>query len=182
MLTILQTPNPILSRESIPVEKIDSKTRGFIRQMTFALDNSHDPEGVGLAAIQVGKPLQIFIVRQTPRSPLLVFINPKIVEFLKDAVQKEKDHEKNIQLEGCLSLQDIWGVVKRHDAVVLSYQDETGKQHSKKFDGFLAVIIQHEVDHLAGKLFPARVLEQKNQLYKSQKDKKGRQIFEEIKL
>lgn len=181
MLKILQTPHPVLSQKAKPVEKIDTKIHQLIKLMIQALDNAHDPEGVGLAANQVGKALQIFVVRQTPRSPLLVFINPKI-EKLADDPKKTGENKKNIQLEGCLSLKDIWGVVKRKNVVILSYQDETGKNHKKKFDDFLAVIIQHEMDHLQGVLFPKRVLAQKNQLFKSRKDVHGKQIFDEINL
>ena len=82
-----------------------------------------------------------------------------------------------------LSLQDIWGIVERHSTVTLSYLDATGKKHDKeKFTGFMATIIQHEVDHLNGILFPKRVIEQKNKLYKSSKDTKGETVFEEIAI
>jgi peptide deformylase len=121
---------------------------------------------------------------------VLTFINPVLEKFIEeepteetnsedDETQKEK---KGVQLEGCLSLYNIWGVVKRHPGVVLSYQDEHGKKHKKTFDGFLAVIIQHEYDHLQGVLFPKRVLEQKNPLYRAVKNRKGETEFEEIEL
>ena len=96
---------------------------------------------------------------------------------------KSGSKQKRVRkLEGCLSLKDIWGDVVRSPEVTLEYFDEKGKKHTKTFNGFLATIIQHEMDHLEGILFPKRVLEQKGTLYKSEKDEKGQDIFEEIKI
>jgi len=186
MLKIVQAPDEVLTKNAKPVEKIDKYIHKLLTEMTGALDSARDPEGVGLAAPQIGKSLQLFIVKQSPRSPLLVFINPVIKKFFDEPKEKEtsKDDKKNnsVQLEGCLSLHNVWGVVKRRDAVILTYQDEHGTHHEKQFDGFLATIIQHEVDHLHGILFPKRVLEQKNQLYHSVKNDKGEIEFEEIEI
>jgi peptide deformylase len=196
-MKIVQSPDPVLSQTAQPVEKIDKALHKFLKGMEVALHNQVDPEGVGLAAPQVGKSLQIFIVRQEPSAPLLTFINPVIKSTFDKPKEKEVEVkqsetaakakkkakvDKGVQLEGCLSLKDIWGVVKRPYGVVLSYQDEQGKEHEKKFEGFLATIIQHEVDHLHGTLFPKRVLEQKNSLYHSIKNKKGEIEFEEIEI
>lgn len=193
MLKIVQAPDSVLSQPAKPINNIDKPIHRLIREMKETLVGAKDPEGVGLAAPQVGKSLQLFIIKQTPRSPLLVFINPQILEFVDDISEnpplirenpknENPKEEKNVQLEGCLSLYSIWGVVKRHSGVVLSYQDETGQRHKRKFTGFIATIIQHEFDHLQGILFPKRVLEQKNPLYKSSKNSKGETEFEEIKL
>jgi peptide deformylase len=195
MLKIVQAPEPVLSQQAKTVTTIDKAIKNLLKDMEVTLAHASDPEGVGLAAPQVGKSVQIFIVKQTPRSPLLTFINPKIETFFDETDKvdvnqkenikkaKEKAHiDKGVQLEGCLSLKDIWGVVKRHYGVVLSYQDETGKEHTRKFEGFLATIIQHEVDHLNGFLFTKRVVEQKNKLYHSSKNKAGETEFEEISL
>ena len=157
--------------------------------MEDCLVSAHDPEGVGLAAPQVGKSLQLFLIRQTPRSPTLVFINPVIEKFYDDPNEekpedgKEKVEEsKSIKLEGCLSLYSIWGNVKRHPALLLSYLDESGKMHKKKFSGFIAIIIQHEWDHLQGILFTKRVLEQNRKLYKSTINEAGESEFEELEI
>lgn len=191
MLKIVQAPQAVLSQKAKSVTKIDKSIHHLLKEMEDTLDSAKDPEGVGLAAPQVGKSLQIFIVRQSSKSPLLTFINPIIEEtFEKPAaiVKAEKEAEKKsgekkgVQLEGCLSLYSVWGVVKRHYGVVLSYQDEKGVHHKKKFDGFLATIIQHECDHLNGVLFPKRVLEQGNPLYRSVKNSKGETEFEEIEI
>jgi peptide deformylase len=185
MLKIVNAPNPVLSAKAKPVTKVNASIKALLAEMEDTLDHAKDPEGVGLAAPQVAKSLQIFIVRQDKNAPLLTFINPVIIEPLQDAkltATDKKNNKKSVKLEGCLSLQDIWGTVKRHPSVVLEFMDENGKKHKKKFTGFLATIIQHEVDHLNGILFPKHVLEQKGELYKSSKNKKGETVFEEISI
>lgn len=197
MLRIVQAPDQVLSETAKPVEKIDKAVKKLLKEMEEALISQTDPEGVGLAAPQVGKSVQLFIVKQDPDAQLLTFINPTIESTFEKPTEKALDVkqsqktvkakkktkiDKGVQLEGCLSLKDIWGVVKRPYGIVLSYQDETGAKHQKKFDGFLATIIQHEVDHLNGILFPKRVLEQKNSLYHSVKNKNGETEFEEIEI
>ncbi len=199
MLSIVQAPNAVLAQEAKPVAKIDKSVLALLKEMVVSLEAASDPEGVGLAAPQIDRSLQIFIVKYGPDSPILTFINPKIESFFEDPAVEAKAHrakqsrairkakkksgiQKGVQLEGCLSINKIWGVVKRHYGLVLSYQDEHGTEHKKKFEGFMATIIQHEYDHLQGVLFPKRVLEQDNQLYRSSKNKKGETEFEEIEL
>lgn len=185
MLKIVNAPDPVLSVKAKPVNKVNASVKELLAEMEETLDHAKDPEGVGLAAPQVGKSLQIFIVRQEKNSPLLTFINPVILIPTPDAEIKtnaKKTKKKSVKLEGCLSLQDIWGTVKRHPTVIVEYLDQAGKKHKKKFTGFLATIIQHEVDHLNGILFPKHVLEQKGELYKSSKNKKGETVFEEISI
>lgn len=192
-MNIVQAPNQFLSQVASPVEKIDKTIKKLIKEMEQTLISQTDPEGVGLAAPQIGKSLQIFIVKQDEDAQLLTFINPHVIKTIakpakntkNDIPEKnpeEKKGEKGVQLEGCLSLKDVWGVVKRPYGVVLSYKDENGTKHTDTFDGFLATIIQHEVDHLNGILFPKRVLEQKNLLYHSVKNAKGEIEFEEIEI
>jgi peptide deformylase len=197
-MKIVQAPNTVLSTIAKPVGKIDKDLKNLLKGMEEALASAIDPEGVGLAAPQIGKSLQIFIVKESPDAKLKTFINPKIISFkdksekkIKARNQNAKDQEprtknqepnKGVQLEGCLSLKDIWGVVKRHDEVTISYIDEKGQSHEKTFDGFFATIVQHEIDHLNGILFPKRVLEQKQKLYKSVKNKKGETEFEELEI
>jgi len=182
-MRIVQAPAPILSQQAKPVEKIDAPVRKLIKDMTKTLEAAKDPEGVGLAAPQVGKSLQLFIIKETPESPVRTFINPKIKRCGKvKQIARPEGERKGVKLEGCLSLQDIWGIVDRSPWVTLSYTDESGRQHTQKFTGFLAVIVQHEYDHINGILFPKRVLEQKEKLYKAKKDKNGETVFEEISL
>jgi peptide deformylase len=179
MLRIVTAPNIILSTKTKPVTKVDQAILALIRQMEESLDFATDPIGVGLAAPQVAKSLAIFIAKPTEKAKLQVFINPKITK-IEEPTGKAKGKTK--KLEGCLSLHNIWGEVERAKAVWLDYIDETGKQHHKKFNGFIANIIQHEVDHLNGILFPKRVLEQKGTLYESKKNSKGEDIFEELTI
>lgn len=187
-MKILNAPNPILSEIAKPVAKIDPQVLKLINQMKKTLNQARDPEGVGLAAPQIGKSLRIFIAKPYPRQKTLIFINPEITQIdpLSQTFTKErhvgKKKKETKKLEGCLSLKDIWGTVLRSPKLTLSYMDETGKKTEKKYEGFLATIIQHEYDHLNGTLFPKRVLEQKGKLYKSSKDEKGEDEFEEIDL
>jgi len=188
MLHILNAPHDVLSTKAKPVEKIDQTIKQLISDMSETLINAKDPEGVGLAAPQIGKSLQIFIIKPTPTYPIEIFINPIMhipdgVELAKEALTKTgKKKKKGVTLEGCLSLKDIWGVVRRYPKVELAYQDETGARHEKLFTGFMATIIQHEYDHLQGILFPKHVLEQGNILYKSVVDENGETVFEELKI
>lgn len=184
MLDIVTAPNPILSQKTKPIVKVDKAVLNLIDQMEQTLDAASDPIGVGLAAPQVGKSLSIFVIKPHPKSKLQAFINPKIIKV--ESEKKEKTGTRKSdgakKLEGCLSLVNIWGEVERADNVLLGYIDETGKHHKKKFSGFVATIIQHEVDHLNGILFPKRVLEQKGILYQSSKNSKGEDEFEELKI
>ena len=179
MLEILKAPNPVLSDKAKAVIKIDKSILKLLEEMTESLEAASDPIGVGLAAPQVGKSLKIFIAKPNFKSKIFIFINPTIIKSLK---RGQKDESKAKKLEGCLSLPNIWGEVRRYEQVYLEYQDIEGKIVKKKFTGFMATIIQHEMDHLDGILFPKRVLEQKGVLYKSEKDEKGEDIFEEIKI
>lgn len=188
MSTIITAPNPALSQVAKPVAKIDSQIQKIIKEMREALASASDPEGVGLAAPQIGESLRIFVAKPSPKGKVMVFINPKIV--MSDEIRVMSGTKKPIthnskhktKLEGCLSLKDIWGTVLRSPKITLSYQDETGKSQTKEFKDFLATIIQHEYDHLNGILFPKRVLEQKGKLYKSSKDEKGEDVFEELEI
>jgi peptide deformylase len=183
MLKIVQAPHDVLTTPAKRVEKFDKALNTLLEEIKDALERAKDPEGVGLAAPQVGKPFQIFIVKPTEKAKIQIFINPtlKTLGELPNRVRID-DEREDVKLEGCLSLKDIWGIVTRYEKVHIDYQDETGGKHSKEFSGFLATILQHEYDHIQGILFPKRVLEQSNKLYKSRKDKKGEVVFDEIKL
>lgn len=186
MLSIVQAPSEVLASPARKINNIDKAIRHLIKQMTETLEKATDPEGVGLAAPQVGESLQLFIIKPTPKSKVEVFINPVLTipdDAKKDDVKEKLENEdEDVKLEGCLSLKDIWGVVERYDKVHLSFLDENGKKHERTYDGFFATIIQHEYDHIQGILFPKRVLEQESKLYKSTKNKKGESVFEEISL
>lgn len=180
MLKIVNAPNPILSQKAKTVLKIDNNILKLIEEMKESLSKATDPVGVGLAAPQVSKALKIFITKPSDKSKVTVFINPKIIK--KSMPEKQKNKESLKKLEGCLSLSNIWGEVLRYNEVYVEYLDVTGLKHHKHFNGFMSTIVQHEIDHLNGILFPKRVLEQKGTLYKSEKDEKGQDIFEPIKI
>ena len=187
-MKIVLAPNPVLSNKAKPVVKIDLQIQKLIKNLKTTLAGASDPQGVGLAAPQIGEPYKIFIAKPTPKGKVMVFINPEIVKMDNPSQTFTRERKvgkgrKQVQkLEGCLSLKDIWGTVLRSPKLTLKYLDEKGQTQTKEFRDFLATIIQHEYDHLNGILFPRRVLEQKGKLYKSSKDEKNEDIFEEIKL
>lgn len=197
MLKILNVPNPVLSESAKQISKIDASVLKLVEEMKISLLSAKDPVGVGLAAPQIGKSLQIFIAKPTSKSKIQVFINPTIVQNTEashltidndrvNKLNKTIGEKSSTKLEGCLSLPNIWGEVKRDPTIKLQYQLITNnhglitKTHT--FSGFMATIIQHEMDHLQGILFPKRVLEQKGTLYKSHKNEKNEDVFEEIEI
>lgn len=191
-MEIIQAPNPVLSLIAKPVPKIDKKIARLIEEMKETLEAAKDPQGVGLAAPQIGKSLQLFLMKPTVSSKIKVVVNPQVVSTNYNEQMKEisvnqpsnprKSARKRKTLEGCLSLKNIWGQVSRKPIVTISYMDEYGKTHADTFKGFAATIVQHEIDHLYGILFTKHVLEQKGTLYKSKKDKNGKDVFEEIEV
>lgn len=180
MKPVLTTPNDVLTTPSKVVEKIDSKVRQIIADMKETLLGVDKPKGVGLAAPQIGVSLRIFITRPHDTDLLRVFINPSFAALSKKMIKGIPGSDK--RLEGCLSIPRVWGLVTRHFWVKLKFMDETGTTREEKFIGFLAVIIQHEMDHLEGILFTLRVLEQKGQLFKPGEDKDGKEILEPLEI
>lgn len=135
------------------VEIRSAATQKLLQDMYFTLEKKQ--YGVGLAATQIGKSLAISTIdtKPTPTRPELVrqkltIINPKIVKTYGGRVA---------MWEGCISGSDLYAQVPRHTKIRLSWKDEKAKQHEQDFDGFLAHVIQHEVDHLNGILFVDRV-------------------------
>jgi peptide deformylase len=178
MLKIVHTPNDVLTTPTQPVTKFDSKLKKLVIDMEETLIAQVDPQGVGLAATQIGLDIALFIVKPSPDIDTEVFVNPKILEVdwndprPPEPVEKGKKKKKGeeVPLEGCLSIPYIWSPVKRAYRVHLKYQDITGKEHTKWFEDFEATIVQHEVDHLNGILFTQRALEQDVPLYKENGD------------
>ena len=172
MLKIVSIPNPVLTGGTKKVVQFDEKLAKLVKNMDQTLVAQTNPQGVGLAAPQVGIDLAIFIIKPTPEAKTEAFINAKILESVTETVNSnksdtktEKTKKKKRKLEGCLSIPKIWGPVERAKKVHLEYQDLEGKIIKKWFSDFKAVIIQHEVDHLNGVLFTQRALEQNGQLY-----------------
>lgn len=182
MVKILNAPDPVLSSKTKAYDFRDKSLPKLLKEMEQALESATDPKGVGLAAPQIGKAVSVFIAKPSEKGKTHVFVNPTIKsreKLVVKSIRKKKGHRK---LEGCLSLKDIWGEVLRPNWVSLTYFDENGVKHDKKFKGFMATIVQHEVDHLNGVLFPKHVLEQKGQLYRSSKDENGEDVFDPIEI
>lgn len=172
---IIQSGNPILRKESKPVSKIDKKVQKLIKDLKDTLVVQKDPEGVGLAAPQIGVNSRIFVIgfKDLER----VVINPVILEIDNKKSKSDKKSKSEI-LEGCLSLPHYYGPLKRESSVKIKYLDETGKEIVETFKGFNAQIVLHEIDHLNGFLFIDRLLEQKKKLYKLDSDDE----WEEVEL
>lgn len=170
MLKIIIVPNQILTTPTKKVKKIDKKIRKIIEEMEETLIAQKNPEGVGLAAPQVGLPLSLFIIKPKKNQPIKIFINPKILEkkFIK---KTKKTVKKTRKLEGCLSIPKIWGVVNRPQKIYLQYQTLNGETKKEWFSFFEAHIIDHEMDHLQGILFTKKAIEQKKPLYQEKNDR-----------
>lgn len=166
---ILKVTDPSLREKSKPVKAVDKKILFLIKDLKDTLSAQKDPEGVGLAAPQIGKTLQIFVAKY--KDNLRVFVNP---EILSDTKMKSENAGKPRRagsrsgekiLEGCLSLPHYYGSLARPSKVKVKYLTEKGKEAVETFEGFEAQIIQHEIDHLKGIIFVDRLLEQKKPLY-----------------
>lgn len=184
-MDIVKTPNPVLLAKEKTVNKVDKTILDLIEQMKKTLLATKEPKGVGLAAPQIGKSLRIFITKPWDTSPISVFINPEITWMSEDKTEGVPERDK--KYEGCLSIPSVWGLVHRAKKIKVSYQTLgplpfTLYPRNRTFSGFLATIIQHEIDHLNGILFTKRVLEQGEKFYKVVKNSKGEEEFEEIEI
>lgn len=141
ILKILQYPDERLHKVAKPVEEVDEMTRELVRNMA---ETMYSAPGIGLAATQVDVHKRIIVldVSET-HDQLKVFINPEII-----ARSGEEECE-----EGCLSVPGIYEKVRRSAKVTVSALNEKGKPFTLEAEGLLAVCIQHEMDHLIGKVF-----------------------------
>ena len=141
ILEILQDPDPTLTTPAQRVEKIDAATRKLIDDMT---ETMYAAPGVGLAATQVDVHKQIILIDVSEdRSDLRVFINPEITRREGVAVNQE----------GCLSVAGIYDNVERAESVTVTALDRNGSRFTLNASGMLAACIQHEMDHLHGRIF-----------------------------
>lgn len=180
MKSIIHVPNDVLTTPAQPITSFDTSTKKLVATMKTTLLATHNPKGVGLAAVQIGELYRVFVTKPRENSPVRAFINPEITKSSRELTDGVPEREN--KLEGCLSIPGIWGRVRRAARITLRYRDEMGKSHEESFEGFLATIIQHETDHVNGVLYTQRVLEQKAKLYKTAKDSDGREILEEVSL
>ncbi len=182
-MKIITIPHPNLRKITPMVTQVDNQLIKFVTDLENTLENSRNPRGVGLAAPQVDKLLRIFTTNFTPGSnqgepgnrppgKLRHFINPTIVKTCKR--KKVLGVNKNDpDLEGCLSMPGLYGPVPRYRWIELEFQTLENEQlvnHKARFDGFMARVIQHELDHLDGVLFTDYALENELPVYRQSDD------------
>jgi len=144
LLNILTYPNKFLRSAGKPVRNIlNDKTQEFIVNLKETMLKK---DGVGLAARQVGREENIFVINSG--SAIMTFINPVILFKSLNKIEFE---------EGCLSVPKVYGMVKRSKTILIHYYDELGQRYVKKFSGLTSIVIQHEFDHNKGILFIDKV-------------------------
>ncbi len=142
ILPILCYPDPRLHKVAQPVAQVDERIQTLVQNM---LDTMYDAQGIGLAATQIDVHERVVVIDVSEeRDAPLVLINPEIV-WASD--------EKQVGDEGCLSVPGIYDGVERSTAVKVRATDENGKQREIEAEGLLAICVQHEMDHLMGKVF-----------------------------
>ena len=143
-LKIIIAPDPRLLEVSKPVTVINNKVKDLLKDM---LEIMYKSNGIGLAAPQVGVLKRLVVMdcseKNTQKKPFK-FINPEILNLSSEKSEFE---------EGCLSLPTQYAKVERPSNIEVKYEDENGKKFKKKFSGIEATCLQHEIDHLDGKLF-----------------------------
>lgn len=172
---IITLPNPNLRKRSQKVGLITADIKRIVQQMKAATtdwDLSREHEvGVALAAPQIDHLLRIIVVRDNfddkNNQDFTVFINPEITKLEGD-IQED--------FEGCLSVPDMYGKVRRHNKVKVKALDINGREFRVTAEGFLARIFQHEIDHLHGKLFIDHIKNDKDAFYTLLADGKLEQI------
>ena len=157
ILKIKTYPDIFLSKPTKQIENIDGNIQHLIENMAAAM---YEAPGVGLAAIQVGHDKSLLIYDVAPRDEkrdLQVLINPRIVSSEGTMISED---------EGCLSVPDFRSDVKRASQILVEGIDREGKPLRLEAEGLLAVVLQHEIDHLNGTLFIDRISSLKRQMYK----------------
>jgi peptide deformylase len=142
LLPILTFPDPRLHTVAKPVQAVDARVKQLIADM---FETMHEAHGIGLAATQVNVHERLIVIDVSEgRDQPLVLINPEIIWA---------SPEKKINDEGCLSVPGIYDGVERHERVHVRALDGEGKEQMLEAEGLLAICIQHEMDHLLGKVF-----------------------------
>ena len=140
---ILTLPDPILREVSEPVNKVDKEIKHLMDDM---LETMYAAPGIGLAAVQIGILKRVIVIdlsKDNEKKDPIFIVNPKILSQSKELVAYE---------EGCLSIPGFNHNISRPDNIELKWQDLKGKEHEIKPEGMLSICIQHEIDHLDGKL------------------------------
>ncbi len=164
-LNILHFPDPRLRECARPVETVDDGIRRLVEDM---LETMYDAPGIGLAAIQVNVPWRVITVDVSEeKNEPLALINPEILERFGEEEMEE----------GCLSVPGVFETVRRAERVRVRALNPAGEPLEFDVDGLLAVCIQHEIDHLDGKLFVDYLSEMKRQRIRKRLDKQRRQAM-----
>lgn len=162
-LTILEFPDPRLRTKATPVSAVDGTLRALIRDM---FETMYAAPGIGLAATQVNVHKRLLVVDvSADKSEPIALINPEILE--KDGVI--------VSDEGCLSVPGYYEEVERAEHIRVRFLDQDGVAQEMETEGLLAVCIQHEIDHLEGKLFVDYLSEAKRQRIRKKLQKERRQ-------
>ena len=162
LLPILRFPDPRLKKVAAPVNKIDDGIKQLAADMA---ETMYEAPGIGLAATQVDVHKRLVVIDITEdKSALQVFVNPEIIEA---------DGQKQGE-EGCLSVPGIYDKVDRAERVTVRYLDLEGRSREMQAEGLLAVCIQHEIDHLNGKVFVDHLSQLKQTRIKSKLAKQAR--------
>jgi peptide deformylase len=141
-LDILRYPDPRLHTVALPVAEVDERIRRLVDDM---LATMYEAEGVGLAATQVDVHERVIVIDVSDaRDTAIVLINPELVERSEEMILGD---------EGCLSVPDIYDKVQRHARVRVRAADRSGQVRELDTEGLLSVAVQHEMDHLLGKVF-----------------------------
>jgi peptide deformylase len=144
LLPILEFPDPRLRTKAATVEAAQVLSPEFQRLVDDMFETMYDAPGIGLAATQVDQHLRFMVIDVSEgKDAPMVFINPQITQ---------RDGEQVYQ-EGCLSVPGIYADVTRANSITVRYLDRQAQEQELSTDGLLAVCIQHEMDHLEGKLF-----------------------------
>ena len=162
-LNILRYPDPRLHTVARPVDEVDDQVRKLVDDM---LESMYAAEGVGLAATQVDVHRRVIVIDTSDtRDQPHVLINPELIMRSEEMVFGD---------EGCLSVPEIYDKVPRHARVTVRALDRTGEAYDLEADGLLSVCIQHEMDHLMGKVFVEYLSPLKRNRIKTKMLKKAR--------
>lgn len=162
LLEIIEFPDPRLRTKAAPIEQVDDQLRALIDDM---FETMYDAPGIGLAATQVNVHRRFMVIDVSEgKSEPRVFINPEILE----------QEGRQVCQEGCLSVPGIYADVTRAERIRVRAQDRDGAAYELEADGLLAVCIQHEMDHLDGKLFVDYLSPLKRQMVKKKLEKARR--------
>lgn len=164
LLDILHYPDPRLHTVAKPVQVVDDRIRQLVKDMAQTM---YTAPGIGLAATQVDVHERVIVIDLSEeQNELLVLINPEIVW--------RSDEEQTYE-EGCLSVPGIYETVKRAAEIRVEALDEKGQEQTIEADGLLAVCIQHEMDHLAGRVFVEKLSSLKQSRIKTKLQKQKRE-------